>query len=265
MQVTGLALETRVVNNVVPKKSGFRASFDRSKFGKLLTDQGYSAREVPLTVEIAGQPPSGTFDRAFEIQGAFDNNDNKITVYAHKFWEKYEELQRRAHDIAHYGETGNEWELFALNLGGANLFRGYLPSERLVTYLKTAPKERALAFADKILLKALNRNFNSTLLHETKHALDFQSDENLSNQTAYHNKGTKIAMVAGLTIGPISGMIAGDPKVTFFTSLGLGLTTILYHYIYGLKASPLEKLAYEFEKTHKYNSDYQGIISFQPA
>lgn len=42
----------------------------------------------------------------------------------------------------------------------------------MVGYLQKAPQERGLAFAERIILGGFNRNLNSALLHETKHALD---------------------------------------------------------------------------------------------
>lgn len=129
----------------------YAISVDKEKLGTLLHELNISDEIIhKLVVNVRKVDPG---ERA-------SSSSNTINIYGDDAWEEYAEASEEARGIVDgEAEPGDQFE-------------GFLFTRKLPFYLRVAPRERAIAFADKLLHNALNREINSDLLHEMMHLAD---------------------------------------------------------------------------------------------
>lgn len=137
----------------------YRLKLDKPKIANLLRFSGVSSHNVGKTTVVLyhALPPHADQDD----YGAYNRQTKTISIYLGQFWDEYKRCLALATEIVRENKEVDPEEFDYLLLGD---------TERLVTYLRQAPKPRALIFINKLLLTAINKELDSTLIHESFHA-----------------------------------------------------------------------------------------------
>lgn len=132
-------------------------SIDRKKYADFLREIGVPDEKIErhkLILSTARGPST---------LGQFNKDTKSVTIYINNFWRRYESAWEAAQDLS-YGNFTFEYPVNDL-----------LHTKRLPDYLRNAPEERGLAFAQKLLINAVNRKINGAVFHEAQHLKDSDS------------------------------------------------------------------------------------------
>ncbi len=131
----------------------YRVSLNAELIARILRENDLPDEEIGrVTVIIRADPRDARL-------GTYDHADRAITVNVGPAFRGYEVCLRRVQAIVSGDHTPGE-EPFSL----------LLKTKRLQRYLWLAPSERGFSYANKLLLKAVQRAITATVLHEGRHA-----------------------------------------------------------------------------------------------
>lgn len=138
-----------------------------------------------------------------------------------------------------------------------------LYTTKLPEYLTVAPAGRGLKFAERLFLRAAQREINSTLLHEGKHAIDMEDESYISSHIIFGAAVSFIALSA-FTLSALATLIHASNVAGFvlgslgvWSSIGVGSYLVNYR-------SPLEKRAYKFSKELKNHPEWGSMVKIIP-
>ncbi len=183
----------KVSNKISDGQTPYAVGINRDAIGGFLMSQGVQERDLPNVQVII---PSKDLDEASNTEYN-DRNDIDISVSAAYAWEMYEKSMRAADNIANGGEVINK------------PFEDILYTKRLPKYLQSAPKDRALKTAQKLLANGVTREFNGSLMHELVHAVDILTGR---HKFWYSDFGVKISNIFDFARNVIDASERGATK-----------------------------------------------------
>lgn len=143
--------------DVLDAKVPYTINVNKNKLRQLLETVNVHEEAISrLTIVIGKNSKNET--ASFNYSGK--TKIAKINIYGDDAWEEYEEASKSAKEIVEK------------KIKKTDRFENFLFTSKLPTYLSFAPKERGIAFADKLFRNGLNREINASLFHEIKHLTD---------------------------------------------------------------------------------------------
>lgn len=257
-------LDLHVANRVKPDVDGYSVHFDAERYMSLLEEEQYRPQSQPVKVDLTNITPRNRLGLKTNMAGRFHPTENKVDIYTKTHWDAYQSMRKKAKLLLEGNE--NEWALVAVAMDGDS-FDGFLLTERMRDYLVKNGKspEEKLAFADKMLLNAVNRLVNGTIIHETKHLIDAQEQEYMDEHYIYYRIRTPLVSLTGIPFGIAMSAMSDNNWAGPVTSVVVGAIASFISYTAGSYISPLEERAYAFENERMFKPEYQGILSLQPA
>lgn len=206
-------LEPRVIYDQSLLDTGvpYTINVDSRKVVELLREFKASEEAIRrLTVAVKKDDPH----EAASYEYSPLDKTHEINIYGDDAWEAYKEARETVERIVQKEEEPQ------------NQFEDLLYTRKLPAYLSVAPRERALAFADKLLRNAINREINADFLHEARHVIDYS----LGKYRIWFGLG-KIADMLGFLVG---------------------------------KFDKAEKSATDFERQIRNNPRWRNLVTIQP-
>lgn len=221
-------------------------------YSDLLHQMGMQNDEIrALKLEVSRKDSDGAH---------YSPSKRAIFIQTDKIYSDYQNYLKVAEDIAPDVKQPRRIRVGKKILYESNPFKHILYTKKLVNYLQTAPPERGLAFAEKIILNGVNRELNGDLLHETRHALDKPKGGNRLMQ------GLALLGLAGG--GWISFSLGRRYDMPLVVNIIIGLfCAALYAYTgmgIGHALAPGEIRARGFESKFKNHPYWRDIIEIRP-
>ncbi len=224
----------------------FSVHIDQPRIRELVQTEGLGEKGIgQLHVKIRG----GT---AFLNIAYYSPSERSVNLFPESAFRDYRKYTLLAKDIIAGDSPPKE-----------NSFKEVLTTTRLPGYLKSAPPERASRFARKLILTGVNRELNSVLIHELKHAIDlcdkpptvrlqyktalFMMLVNMSSSSLYHYMNGTLDSPLFVPVNAFCSLVAG----------------ICGYYI-GNSYDPDEIAARRFAESLNKSSKWKNLISIQP-
>lgn len=224
-------------------------NFDNEKFAALLRDEHNFPDDKISELKVRLGRTSGISTALAH----FNVKRNELLINGDTFWDKIYQRNVQEAESVISGEKRPSKSSFR-----------YLSTKRLGEYLTSAPKDRAYELSKKLLLRSMNNEASSTMLHESKHVVEpgwyikINYAEKFLKLTAFPVGYTAlyVSTVDGIlekAAISIAGAIAGIAFDEAFVLSGM------YH-----KFDSIEYRARNFEKENRSNQDWKGILTFSP-
>lgn len=244
--------------NLRNPESPYQVVLDEERSVELLRSNGVPEEQLARqTITISGRSPNPIVSRFMYADAFYAPLTRSLSVNLESKYRTYTRDLKDAADIA--GKRVPPW--LTLN------FLGSVTTRRLGRYLSHAPEERGIAFASELLLKSLNKRLNITLLHESKHLIEWTT----SRRPLLERLLTVGAITTGGALGylvfsdPLLGLFHSNSPIlemmvrsgtTFVTGLGA------FHIQYSF--DPGERRANRFAKEKVNDPEWQNLIQLIP-
>lgn len=147
-----ITISKDIINGTAP----YSVDVDEQGIESFLSSRGAQSTDFPnLRIRVTSKDLEEAANTVYE-----DKTDVKIEVSAGYAWKQYQKTMKAASDISDGKKSSNK------------PFRQFLYTKRLPKYLQTAPKERGLKTARRLLKNGVSRELNGSLIHELVHAGD---------------------------------------------------------------------------------------------
>lgn len=236
----------------------YSVDVNREKCGELFRMLGMTESDVGKTKITITSVPKGFSWLGFLVkkQGESDALNDSITIYTDGAWKRYQEYLKLAKKIAK--KERKPWQ---------SQFEEVLYTKKLSSYLTVAPPQRGVEFANKLILNGVKRWLNSTLIHESKHALDWGNGIVLGSKTALM-LGSFVGLTAGLVytvhktgVNPIDSLPL-DVTMGFLFSRLFVFPIIRQSALYYI--DPMERRANKLKKLLENNPKWRAIMTITP-
>lgn len=208
------------MENYESDKIKYTVEIDQAKWRELLLELGMDEKninEASVFAERKSLLASLMFKRRRNESVRGLSFLNSVSIYTDWSWKAYEKYSRLAQEISE-GKAMPHFEQFSK----------LLTTRRLAEYLRVAkPTEkspdRGVAFADKLILDAVNKELRKTAIHEAEHAASYVKAE--QGETEKVSMQGTMGVVGGV-IGAISpvmiDMVASNPVTDHWSSVVAG-------------------------------------------
>jgi len=150
---------------LVDKNNPYTVQTDAKRFTQLLLDMGMSPNNIDkYSLNITGQGIKINVDGGVAY-GYFAQRKKQINVYTSQRWYEYTRTLECAEELSQKNSLKESTDITNDD------FSDLLTTKKLPMYLKSAPPERALPFAKKLISSALQHHLDNTLIHECVHAV----------------------------------------------------------------------------------------------
>lgn len=245
---------------------------------RIIYDHNLLAPNVPYTVDVNGESLAlllqtfGMPDEkiaeltvhvkrgekladVFRGKGVYSRTDDTITINTEWAWRQYQQYCQAVARIAEDGEV---------QIGDTARVQKLLYTRRLPDYLASVPTERGVAFAYRIGAKAIDRELNSTLLHEARHAID--RDNALQRFSAIALEAALRLNGSMLVLGG-SYAVVGDTSSLGLECLRLGAAYFIWQPIASVLnyqvIDPVERSARKFASQRKNDPEWRSIVTIR--
>ncbi|MCL5438655.1 MAG: hypothetical protein M1268_01555 [Patescibacteria group bacterium] len=184
--------------------------------------------------------------------GEHSKKDKSITLYIDPEW----------NDFASYSDYAKYIARGGIYYGGPTVFESLLKTKRLPDYLTKTPYERGTKFAERLLNKAMHREVQSFLGHETKHAADANDNtvkkfilllREVAHRAKKDNREIALAGTLGMAVGAVTFCITSDINWGVLTTELIPIPT---YFIARKVRNIVSKDSSEAKKHNKYLADF---------
>lgn len=229
--------------------SPLRMTLDAKKLGSLLASQGLDKEQIEaLRVYVVEKNFSEFLEKS---NGVFDPTLDSIFIYPDEIINYYAKLLEKVED--------------ALDLQRKlkrNDFSELLTTRRLSEYLMNSdiPYERRYFFAEKLLREAAEREIFTTVIHESKHKIDFELNKLLFECFAFFAKPANkfsFALTFSTLLSPsfydflVEQISQQKGDMPLLVHILLIIFTAVIVFAASYRLNPIEVSAYNFQNSIK--------------